>query len=340
MSTANVKLVVWTVAGLIGASVVAYVALFFRHKDEVLRSVSTGEMLTVLENVDDVPRTTENIVAVDLVERGLKRFDWTGKPPPPPPEPTEKAPDEGPPREQVAKLIQIQGIRFDAESPLTSEVVFKYTSEARVIPANAATDGTTLKQVGQKLDGRLNQIEIAAIYPNAVEFAFTNEPAREHEFVGPQEFDLQNLYAVVGEGQEVRSPRRPDINVPIVPAPTARQTQMLSRNRYRLGVEDIAYIDENFPEIMTTEVELAKHRDPKTKRVDGIELKRVAAGSIAERHGVETGDVIKSINGHPVTSEEEAILFVKNHKDEYDRWEVEVWNKGQTRTIVYYPPKK
>ena len=47
------------------------------------------------------------------------------------------------------------------------------------------------------------------------------------------------------------------------------------------------------------------------------------------------GDVIKSINGQPVNSVQEAISFVKVNKDKYSTWEVVVENKGKQRTVTY-----
>jgi C-terminal processing protease CtpA/Prc len=66
----------------------------------------------------------------------------------------------------------------------------------------------------------------------------------------------------------------------------------------------------------------------------------VAVGSIAERHGAQEGDVIKSINGHPVTSVQEAITFAKNHANEYTVWKIVVENKGKSRTVIYESPSQ
>ena len=81
-----------------------------------------------------------------------------------------------------------------------------------------------------------------------------------------------------------------------------------------------------------------RHRDPKTGKFDGIEIQSVVSGSAAARHGAQEGDVIRSINGHPVTSVSEAITFVKNHEGEYSTWEVIVSNRGVERTVTYYSP--
>jgi S1-C subfamily serine protease len=82
------------------------------------------------------------------------------------------------------------------------------------------------------------------------------------------------------------------------------------------------------------------HRDPKTGAYDGIEIRQVPAGSMAANHGAQAGDIIKSINGHPVKSVQEAINFAKNNANLYDVWEIEVENKGQIRIVTYKVPKK
>jgi hypothetical protein len=241
----------------------------------------------------------------------------------------------------VKDLILIRGIRFDAESPDYSEVVFKYQSAAKVVAPNNS-DGTMLKKVGDVLDGRLNQIQIFKIYPDTVEFAFLNEPKREHDLVGRAEYSVQGGFVQLPDGTEPER-RTKDLSAFVTKrgdGTPSLQTQQLSPTKFRIGTDDAKYFDENYPKILTEEVEIGQHRDPKTKKIDGVEVKQVAPGSIAARHGVEQGDVIKSINGHPVASKDEAIVFVKNNKDKYDVWEVEIWNKGQMRTLTFYPPKK
>ncbi len=342
MNTAQQKLVVWSVTGLLGAGMVAYLALSLVKREEWNKQVPVERMAGVLSKVPELGEQKDTMLAASQVERGLKQLDWTGKPPPEKPvEQVETPKGADAPRELVRDLIQIRAIRYDGANPAASEVVFKYKSSAMVV-APSYSDGTYLKRQGDRLEGRLNQVEIAAVHPGNVEFRFVNEPNRENELVAPTPFSLSKHYAYVGEGSAPQSrattveafiERRPD-------APAETQTVQISPTKFRVGIEDARNINENFAEIMTSEVSIDRHRDPKTKRFDGIEIKQVKPGSIAARHGVQEGDVIKSINGNPVSSKEEAIVFVKNNKDKYDAWEVEIWNKGQTRTVTYYSPKK
>ena len=80
-------------------------------------------------------------------------------------------------------------------------------------------------------------------------------------------------------------------------------------------------------------------RDPSTGKYAGVELTEVQPGSLAAAHGAETGDVIKSINGHPVTSVQEAVSYVKNNSETTSVWEVVVVNQGKERTVIYESPE-
>ena len=48
--------------------------------------------------------------------------------------------------------------------------------------------------------------------------------------------------------------------------------------------------------------------------------------------------MIKSINGHPVSSQQEAIAWAKKNSDKYEIWQVEVENLGRTRIEVFHSP--
>ena len=72
----------------------------------------------------------------------------------------------------------------------------------------------------------------------------------------------------------------------------------------------------------------------------GLRVAEVKPGSIAAQHGAQSGDVIISINGHPVSSEQEAIKFVKNNSETTTVWQVVVENLGRQRTVTYNSPKK
>lgn len=338
MNTARLKLLTWTIAGLLGAALVLYIALFLRHRAEILAHVPQDRMAKVLENVPSVELRVEAGIDRGQFERALKGLDWTGAPPPKveiveaPVAQTETGP------EPVSKFVKLRGIKVDAAEPELGEVIFKYSSDSMVTTVTSQ-DGTVRKQVGARLDGRLEYIYVKSITDAGVEFGF-EDAQRPSEFLTTNDYPLDDGFVVVGdEVLSVSSAQRASIPV----APRQRgpnpKTERLSPDRYRLGFEDVEYINTHYSEILANEVSYARHRDLKTGKYDGIEIKSVKSGSIAASHGVQSGDVIKSINGHPVTSTSDAIQFVKTHQGDYDRWEVEVLNKGQTRTITYINPQ-
>jgi len=70
----------------------------------------------------------------------------------------------------------------------------------------------------------------------------------------------------------------------------------------------------------------------------GLEVRSsLGAGTpVARGRGIHKGDVIKSINGTPITSEEDAARYLREEGKGLDRYEVEVEDAtGKTRTMTY-----
>lgn len=341
MNTARLKLLTWTVAAALGVGLVAYVGMFLRQRNELLAPVAEDRMAKVLKDVPEPPARIENIVDREKFELALRKLDWTGKPPAKLVE-VEQAPEPvatGP--EPVDKFIRLRAIKVDAAAVANGEdngeVIFKYMADAKVTTVQSA-DGTVRKQIGQRLDSPLEYIRVVSISDAGVEFGFDDEQ-RAHEFLTVNDYLLASGYVIVGDDILQLPVSRPGIPAgPRVRGPQPK-TERISPNKFRIGFEDAKYIDENYTEILSEELSYQRHRDPKTGEYDGIEIKSVKPDSIASAHGVQAGDVIKSINGHPVSSTSEALQFVKTHKDQYDFWEVEISNRGQTRTMTYYPPQ-
>ncbi len=344
MNTAAAKTLVWTAAAVLGAGLVAHVAWFLAHRVEFQAQVSADTMEQRLKDVRKIPERVQNVVGIELVKRGVGReLDWSGKPPPPPQVKVEvEAPTASKVRDPLDKYVIVRAVKVDAVDETSSDAFIKYKPDARVTLPPAVADGTVIKRAGDRLDGDLlGQVKVVAILPDGVKFSFINDPQRPHELVRPAEYSLGARFRVLADGETEPThvstvatiPRRSD-NAPLA------QTMQISPNRYRIGVEDAEEIDRRYTEIITEEIGTRRYRDPVTRQPAGIEVTTVKPGSIASRHGVRQGDVVKSINGHAVNSEAEAIQFVKQNKDNYDVWEVEVWNRGQTRTITYYSPKK
>ena len=343
MNPARAKLSSWTAAAVLGTVLCLYVAWNIQRFPGRARNVSTEKMEQVLNNTPEIVKSGSD----SLVEYGQVRaamIDWAWNAPPPPAvaeQATEAAPVQ-PMTLTVDKLVKVLGYSVDVAEPANSKAILKYLPESKVRPPpRDAQSGQqregTLKLAGERLDEPIDHIRIVSITPAGVEFGF-DEAGRTTEILLPADFDLSQRLAYVDLSE--LAVRADAIPIPKRAYTTPTETIQIGQNKFRIGVDDALVIAEDFPRILSEEVEIRRHRDPATGRYDGIEIARVAPGSIAERHGAQTGDVIKSINGHPVSSQAEAINFVKTNAEMYDKWEVVVSNLGQERTVTYYSPEK
>lgn len=341
MNTSQIKLLTWTAAGVLGAGLAAYVGWFTMRLPEARESVPQERLLEVLRDVDAVVQKDDTVLPYKDVTASIIELNWTGKPAPKVAvtEPVEVKPEV--PRDSVADLVTVMMVSFDAESPAESRCVLKYKPLARVTsaPPGSAGGGPPgwVKNVGDTLEAPLGHIRVEAVHPDGVEFAFSDEE-RAHEMVGPREIPLEGLSRLSDESELVLP--RSDISIQRrgFDGPAPERTELVGEGIYRIGREDAREFEANYTDILAREVSWQPHRDSRG-RPDGIQITQVQASSMAAQHGVSTGDVVKSINGHPVTSPQEAIAFVKNNQANYDKWEVEVESKGRLKTLVYYSPK-
>lgn len=341
MNTSQLKLLTWIAAGLLGTALAGYVAWFAVRLPEISETVPETRLREVLEGVEAVEQESDDVMPYASVAASIVDLDWTGRPAPERIVEAVDTPQVETPRDAVADLVTLMMVSFDAEAPGESRCVLKYTPKARVTttpPAGAAGVVGWVKGVGDRLDAPLSHIRVEAVHPDGVEFAFDDEE-RAHEKVRPKEISLKGIALLNDENELVL--RRSDIGVQRrgFDGPPPARTELVGEGIYRIGFEDARQFEANYSDILAREVSWQPHRDARG-RPDGIQITQVQAGSMAGSHGVATGDVIKSINGHPVTSPQEAIAFVKNNKDTYTKWEVEVESKGRLKTLVYYSPEE
>ena len=90
--------------------------------------------------------------------------------------------------------------------------------------------------------------------------------------------------------------------------------------QYVLGADDLQTFGSDYGRILSEDVKLETyHKDGKRA---GIKVREVKPGSLAARHGVQAEDILISINGSSVTSEQEAIQYVKNNSENTTLWRV------------------
>jgi hypothetical protein len=344
MNIGQIKLFAWLATGLLTAALALYIATFIKGFGELSRPLDPKVIDAALRDSGPVETKSDDLVNYDDVRRlilpscekckgnpNCRHLNWTGKQ-----AVIEVAPTPGEVETvnftPVKDLLRVLMVKVDLADPAGSTVYMKYKPAAQVT-VKSPTGGFQFK-VGDHLHAPHASVIIQAITGEGVVFAFGGE--RKDETLGPGEFDAKTRVVVVGP-DGVMMPRLPSL---IAQGPTEvwtpERTVAISNGNYRLGTEDAKEFEANWDKIIAHDVRPERHKDPRTGKYDGIELKTVAPGSIAARHGAKDGDVIKSINGTPVTSTQEAIQFVKNNKNQYSTWEVVIENRGRTRTQVYH----
>jgi len=341
MPIGQIKALSWFVAALLTLGLSAYVYTFITElkEREKVGIVDQAEIKAALEDVPAIAEQTDNMIEYEDVRALFHegRLNWTGYVPPEPitidPRDVEPAKPKYTP---VAELLRVLMIRYDPVDETHSLVFVRYTAEARVPPA-AVVGGYSL-HVGDPLHSPHDHIKVKSVGLDeetgrlSVTFEFGDE-GREPESLGPAVFQSAGMIVQVGaDGVRIPAPRR--FPVSTHQRPRRGMTIQIAPNDYRLGTQDIKTFIDDYPSIIN-EVRPKKHRDPRTGRYDGIEISDVPAGSMAARHGAETGDIIKSINGHAVTSPSEAINYAKNN--EADTWVIVIERRGKEQTINYTP---
>ena len=337
MNVSRLRTTIWIVSALLTAGLGWYVyeiVVVFKNSQSL---VASADVKRVLEDVEDVGGPTRSLVSSQLVRETFYDFDWTGKPAPivvevETPEAVEAEPIYTP----VAEIIDVYFLQVDSARPERSRTFIKYKTAANVL-GDAATVGQVLSPGDSLAEPHQYATIVSVTLDEGVTFAFKDEE-RPEESLRPEEYATEVEIPVV-DADTVRRP-----GMAMIPQgrrgaswrPT--QTTKVGSDSFQIGSEDAEDLGENYAHILSNEVRHRRHRDPKTGKFDEVEIQSVVSGSVAARHGAQVGDVIRSINGLPVTSVSEAITFVKNHEGEYSTWEVIVSNRGVERTVTYYSP--
>ncbi len=334
MDIGQIKAASWAAAALLTIGLAAYVWSFFSHLEAKRNPPDQAVVRATLTGVELVQVKNDGQVAYADVKRLFHDLNWTGAVKVKPKIDEAQPQDTTPKAVPVTELVRVLAVQVDLAERKGSVVFLRYRAKAAVL--NPGIGGVLLHE-GDTLAKPHDYARIDAITAQGVAFAFS-DAAREPETLRPAEFDAKAEIVEVGPDGVVMPPRTsliPRIDgAPFRPG----KTTPLGRNRFVLGTDDMAQFEQNYSEILARDVRLSQHRVPKTGRYDGIEITEVAAGSLAGRNGAQSGDVVKSINGHAVNSTQEAINFVKMNKDKYSTWEVVIENKGKTRTVTYASP--
>ncbi|HPF15526.1 MAG TPA: PDZ domain-containing protein, partial [Planctomycetota bacterium] len=258
-------------------------------------------------------------------------LNWTGK--------QEVIKDNGPakPPEVVKKQIKIEELlqviyfQVDTGDAGGSRVLVRYVGEL-------ASYGSAELRVADTLPAPHQGIAVVAITTDSVEFSFSEE-GRANEVYTPGLLG-EDVIFVVPQGEEAREQQWEKVirEAGVASVDTRpKETSMVAPGVYVIGTDDEQYLNDNFQSIMANDVRTQTRRGPNGERA-GIEVMEVRQGSFAQRHGVNRGDVVISINGYPVNSEQEAIQWAKDNGDGISVFTVVVERLGRIETLTYRKP--
>jgi len=350
MNIGQIKIFSWAGAVVLTGALSFYVWSFVHRLEELRRPPSVEKIRAALEESESVKAKAQDLVAYADVTRlflvncqncksnpNCHHMNWTGKIVAPVVASAPLAP-EAPVVVPVKELIRVLMVMVDMRDPKASSVFFKYTPKSGL--TNPGSPPGFWAHEGEHLSPPHDKIRIEKIDAEGVTFAF-EESQRAEETLVPAEFDLKAQTIVQVSPNGVLLPKLDSRiahgkSAPFNPA----HTVAIGKDRYVLGRDDMSYLNENYPKILADQVRWDRHQDPRTGKYDGIEIREVAPGSLAEQHGAEEGMVVKSINGHPVTSVQEAITFAKTNANKYSTWEIIVDYHGQLITKTYQSPQQ
>ncbi len=348
MNINTIKGLCWALSAVTTAGVGYYVWDFQQRQQEILGPKYSKEQVRGVLDAAEVPegpvstlvdrRAIERAFYYDPRNRQLPNLlDWTGAPPPKKAEkPVVRDTPKAPPRKKLADAIVVKMVAEELGDPARSRAWIRYKPESGV--RTKPDEFPALLRAGDPLREPLADATLPAnSAAEGITFSFEEED-REAEVVPYAVYDPGvTIYKVDDENPELSPSRR--TTTPRLNTQTWRPERTTRvEDTWFVGTEDATDFGQDFGGIIAREVRHRRHYDRKTGKYDGIELTEVKPGGRIAAHGGQSGDVIKSINGHPVTSTSEAIDFVKNNKDNYDTWKVVVENKGKERTMIFKSP--
>lgn len=344
MNVNRLKTLSWLAALGVGGYLGYFIYGFLEERREGFQEITEEEQTRWLgeDAVGKVEKPKSNIVAYKRVQAGFHELNWTGKEAP---KPVEKSPEElpgyKPPLKPVADLLKVLMIQVDSVTPEGSRAVVTYTDQ-QLLAAAASDSELRVLRPGQKLSRPYEYIEVAEIKVEGVLFRFNGEEEREPELISTVEHPgaaLAQIFKLTDGDVLYQPPSSTRITQSDNPNPwNFDEITMIGRNDYRVGIKDLEYMEANYSRILSQDVRYRQRRNPRTGQVEGLEVTHVNGGSIPERAGLAKGEVIKSINGHKVTSLNGAIAYVKKEADTTDTWIVVMEKQGREYTRTYHSP--
>jgi len=333
------KGVVWVASLAVGGYLVYYVTDFLRQKERLSQPLTGEQISAVLDSEKKPEEQQSGVVDYASIEHVFRNMDWNGKerpkvvaPPDGKPPPTPVVP--------VSSLLKVLVIQVDTEEPAQSVAWVKFV-EAKL--ANFTSKDDSILQPNERLFPPFENVRVEAITPEGVVFAF-DDPERPKETVATSRYISQRgeiaIVEVGPDGVMIADVTTPIHRVDDAPPFRPEETTQIRKNEYLIGQKTLENLDREYTRILSRDVRYTTYKNPKTGSTEGIKVNYVAPDSLPAQHGLTEGEVLKSINGHKVTSVNDAIAYVKANANSTDTWEAVFEKQGREFTRIYHSPER
>jgi len=335
------KGLIWFGALIVGGGFCYSFVDFLQRKDELSKEVPDGVLAAVLDGVVKPEEHKSDLVDINAMQRVFNRMDWTGKEKVKPVVPTPGAKPDVVPKDPIETLLKVLAIKVDTSKPERSVAYVKYT-HAKLLAHNNVPEDAVL-QPDERLPDPYQDAKVEAITPEGIVFVF-DDAAREKEVVPAAPYQSQlrpdlGIVVVGAEGEILPQVQRQiQLASPDLPPWKPEQLTQIRKNEFQVGTQTIDDLNQDYSRILSRDLSFSTYKDPRTGEVEGLKITRVLPNSIPAQAGLTEGEVLKSINGHKVTSANDAIAFVKANVDSTSTWTAVFEKQGREFTRVYHSP--
>jgi hypothetical protein len=332
------KGIVWLGSVAVAGFLVYYVVDFLQNKQELAKEVSDAEVDAVLDSVKKPPVEKTEVVEYSAIQRVFHDHDWTGKPPVKPVAQGPAAPT-APPKVAVASLLKVLAIKVDTSKPEKSVAYVKFTEPKLAVHTDKEDP---ILRPDERLFAPYQDVRVEAITAEGVVFAF-DDAAREKETVATSSALRADLGIVMVGPEGAILPqlqRQVERASPDLPPWRPEQLTQLRKNEYLIRTGTLEELDRDYSRILSRDISYSTYKNPRTGATEGLKINKVTPNSIPAQAGLTEGEILKSINGHRVTSVNDAIAFVKANADSTDTWTAVFEKQGREFTRTYRSPPR
>jgi hypothetical protein len=334
------KGMVWLGSLAAGGLLVSSVTSFLGEREDLAREVSDEELSRIIDSVKKPAEQKSDHVDYELVKRVFERHDWSGREKPKPVEKPAGGEPAAAPKVAVASLLKVLALKVDTGRPERSVAFVKFIDQ-KIAQTHGAREDTILRP-DERLFAPYENIRVAAITGEGVRFAFDDGRAEETVAPPPYLSALHGELGILVVGPEGIVPPEPKHVTPAAPDTPPWRPEKLTQIRkgeWQVGTETLTELDRDYSRILSRDISYSTYKNPKTGQAEGIKVNSVKPGSIPAQAGLAEGEVLKSINGHKVTSVNDAIAFVKANANSTDTWLAVFERQGREFTRTYHSPK-